>query len=555
MRRLPLSVAFLAATAACSVLEDETDSSEDAIKAQCVTEETLATQPFDKAVAAWLAYAGTDLRDEPAMLARMEQIVGDANVVGFGEPDHGFHEFAAIRNQVFEMLVEKKDFRAITLETGIIEARIVDRYVTDVANETGITLDQVLKTGFTHDMGEWEETAELVTWVRRHNEQAARAGKPLVHWGGKDLTVRGDTLTVPLTELVPLYERLGEPAKLARFAALAEKASAVTTFVETVLREKAHIEHIDPDHLDAVCSLSYDQLSDGERSEITSELRSLVSDLAQNKAAYTAKVGASDYEWARVMLDVAVQIKEDLDHRMSVGVAYGPTNSAGATLEFLQKVYAAAGQPVPEAHAVKFIPLDRNPYTYTPEELAVYGKGREIRERHLAANVAYLERTYGKTFNFAASSHVQRVPTRADGGFAAAEGQFIAAAYGKRYVVIGGTASTFDTPEIQPEVGTPEQIASIQRRNEFARMVMQVRAEQEARSGSFERRFDQNPRSGLVVDFRKDPTCSRAPWVNDWLKAEQLTWVGLMKYNMIPKENYDALYWVRHATFGHRRTR
>jgi erythromycin esterase-like protein len=553
MRRHLLSAGLVLASAACSIVTDDRESSEDAIKAQCITEETIAKQSFDSAVAAWLKNAATDLRDDAAMLDRMEKIVGKAKIVGFGEPDHGFHEFAELRNKVFKMLVERKDFRAITLETGIIEARVVDRYVTDVEGTTGITLDEVLKTGFTHDMGEWEETAELVTWVRQHNEQAARAGKPLVHWGGKDLTVRGDTLTVALDQLSPIFERLGQRAKLARLAELAQKASAVTAFVERILKEKVNVDHIDPDHLDAVCSLSYDQLSDAERVELASELRKLADDLVSNREAYVAQLGADELEWTRLMVEVGMQIQEDLEHRARLGVAYGPTNSAGSTLEFLQKVYAAAGEPLPAMRTVKFLPAERNPYAYTPEELTLYGRGREIRERHLAANVGYLEKTYGKTFNFAASSHVQRVPCRADAGNAAAEGQFIAAAYGKSYVVIGGTASTFDTPAIQAEVGTPEEIAAIRRRNEFAQMVKQLRADQEARTGSFERRFDQNPLSGLVVDFRDDPTCSRPRWVNDWLRTEQLTWVGLMKYNMIPRENYDALFWVRHATFGHRR--
>jgi erythromycin esterase-like protein len=543
-RRLGLISVFLLAAVACGGSGGGDDGAEQGVDAvtsgKCVKEETLtSSKSFDDAMAAWIQSSATDLADKKAFLARLEAIVGDnTKVVGFGEPDHGFHEFAAIRNDVFKMLVEKKDLRAITLETGIIEARLVDQYVTDTENKSGITLDDVLKKGFTHDMGEWEETADLVKWVKDHNVQAARAGKPLVHWGGKDLTVEGDTLTVPVNVVTPFYEKVGAAYKLTKLDALSKKASEVTAFVKKVLKEKVNIDHIDPDHLDAVCSISYDQLTAAEQNEIKQELASLIKDIDSNEAEYAQKAGKSEVAWTKTMLRVAQQIQEDLDHRVKVGVVYGPTNTAGTTSAFLARVYGAVGQPVPTTRNVQLIDRD-----YTPKELETYQTGREIREKHLAENVDLLVKEYGKTFNFAASSHVQKARMLADGGNAAAEGMFIEERYGKNYVVIGGTASTFDVPALTGN----------ESRDTFATWVKKTRAEQAARPGSFERRLEGTSMNGFIIDLRKDPTCSRPSWVTDYLKTPQLMWVGTSKFDTNLKDSFDAIYWVRHATFGHRR--
>src|SRR5262245_46481185 len=109
------ALALIAGVMACSGSSGENASSEDAVKAKCVNEEALLTLGFDRAMAKWLDAAATDLRDNQATLARIESIVGDAKVIGLGEPDQGFHEFPELRNAVLKMLVEKKDVRALTL--------------------------------------------------------------------------------------------------------------------------------------------------------------------------------------------------------------------------------------------------------------------------------------------------------------------------------------------------------------------------------------------------------------------------------------------------------
>jgi erythromycin esterase-like protein len=515
-------------TVACARSGDDGASGSDAITSACVDGANPGPADLDAAIGRWIGSVKTDLGGAEG-LRRIDAIVGNAKLIGLGEPDHGFHEFAQLRNDVFEMLVGSRDVRALTLETGIIEAHLVDQYVTDVTGARGIALSDVLANGFTHDMGEWQETQDLVEWVRKHNVEAAAAGKPLIRWGGKDLTVRGDTLTVPLKDLSAFFARVGGSSRLDRLSALATKASAVTDLVEQTLQQKANIPHIDPDFLDAVCSLSYDQLTDDEQVEVGTVLSGLLADMDQNRADYVAKTSADDFDWARQLVVVAQQIHEDLDFRAQRNLVYGPTNSAGFTLTFLQKVYAAIGTDIPPMRHGQIVARD-----YTPEELAAFEAGRSIREVHLAANVQSLVDRYGKTFDFAAASHLYKVKLLEDSGFAAAEGNFLADHFKSDYVVIAGTASDFDDG--------PGDIA-------------QTRQKEKARPGSLESRLEKaGTQSPYVFDLRKTKaeTCDRPEWVTSWLGSPQLTWIGPVKRQVVPSQGYDAVYWVPKATRGHR---
>jgi erythromycin esterase-like protein len=484
-------------------------------------------------MAEWISTTGTPLPsltgddDAEAFLLRVEEIAGDALVIGFGEPDHGFREFAVLRNMVFKRLVEKRGFRCLTLETGILEARLVDEFITDVTGAKNIPIGRVLAEGFTHGMGEWRETRDLVEFARDFNIAASRTGGSLVRWGGKDLSVRGDTLTVPLVPVTALFARVGSEASLANLNDLAAKASAVTDLVEKTLFEKVGLRHIDPDHLDAVTSLSYDQLSDAERAAVGVEISKALDLLNSNSASWAAMTSADDLEWARTCLTVARQIWKDLETRILFGVTYGQTTSGGNSLTFLKRVFAAIGSPLPAMPRVKFSDQD-----FSPKQLSVFLAAREAsRERHLADNVLALSERFGKVFNFAASSHLQTGRGLEDTAFSGSEGLFLREALGDRYVAIGGTAGAFAAQD------------------SFATL----RAEQAARPDSVEQPFLEamggKAGSGMLVDL-----CSKAltPEAKAWTQSPHPMWIGPLKFMNIPAANFDALYCVVEATPGQR---
>ncbi len=468
-------------------------------------------------VATWIRSHAARLEDQEAAFEKIDSIVRDALVIGFGEPDHGFREFAEFRNALVEHLVRTHDVRAITLETGILEARVVDRYVTDVRGDSGLVLDDVMREGFTHRMGEFEEARALVTWVKEFNQEAALAGRPLVHWGGKDLSVRGDTLTVPLALAKPYFERVGAGERLARLDALAVKAAAVVDFVEQTLREKVGADHIDPDHLDAVCSLGYDQLGDAEHAEIGAEIEAVLAFMEDHRAEWIGTTGEDDFDWAQRTIVVAQQMWQDLESRNTHGVMYGRTNGGDTSLEYLERVYSAGRRPLPPMPHVQITDRD-----YTTAELATYLAGRESREEHLADNVAYLAQRYGKTFDFAATAHLDRARGLEDSGSSAGEGYFLARRFMDRYVVIAGTAGRFVDPD---------------------RELTTLRDEQSRRSPSFEAQLAAAGIDSFVLGIEPPLRMPPPSGVLSWLVAPQLTWIGPVKFQVVPTDSYDAVVW------------
>lgn len=86
------------------------------------------------------------------------------DLLGLGEPTHWEPAFPKIRNELLPQLVDL-GFRSIAMETCRVQALIVDDYV---RNGT-CTLEEVMRTGFSHGLGEYEANRGLVAWLREHN--------------------------------------------------------------------------------------------------------------------------------------------------------------------------------------------------------------------------------------------------------------------------------------------------------------------------------------------------------------------------------------------------
>ncbi|MFI6740834.1 erythromycin esterase family protein [Nonomuraea sp. NPDC050451] len=92
-------------------------------------------------------------------------------LLGLGEPTHGEEAFPRQRNEVFRHLVEYEGYRSIAIESDCLAALVVDAYVTEGAG----TLDDVMRRGFSHGIGESAANRELVSWMREHNRHRPAA--------------------------------------------------------------------------------------------------------------------------------------------------------------------------------------------------------------------------------------------------------------------------------------------------------------------------------------------------------------------------------------------
>ncbi|NKX85820.1 erythromycin esterase family protein [Nocardia coubleae] len=103
-------------------------------------------------------------------------IPSTCELLAFGEPTHKEPGFAALRNELFADLVER-GFRSIALETCRTAALTIDDYVRHGVG----TLDEVMRTGFTHGFGAFDANRQLVTWLRAHNAELAPADRVSIH--------------------------------------------------------------------------------------------------------------------------------------------------------------------------------------------------------------------------------------------------------------------------------------------------------------------------------------------------------------------------------------
>ncbi|GAA3655975.1 erythromycin esterase family protein [Nonomuraea antimicrobica] len=101
-------------------------------------------------------------------------------LLAVGEPTHGEDVLLELRNELFRQLVEQEGHRAIAIESDCLMGLVVDDYVT---SGTG-TLEQVMRTGFSHGFGASAANRELVRWMRAHNEE--RPASEHVRFAGFD---------------------------------------------------------------------------------------------------------------------------------------------------------------------------------------------------------------------------------------------------------------------------------------------------------------------------------------------------------------------------------
>lgn len=95
----------------------------------------------------------------------MRTIVGDADVVAFGEANHNAHEFLVFRNQLFRFLAEELGFTAIAAETDYVRGLEVDDYVAAAGEMAEPPAQAVLSWAY----GSFAENRELIEWMRARN--------------------------------------------------------------------------------------------------------------------------------------------------------------------------------------------------------------------------------------------------------------------------------------------------------------------------------------------------------------------------------------------------
>lgn len=219
--------------------------------------------------------SNADLNASTQDLRPIERMIGDARIVGLGEGIHAAAEPLIFRNRLFKQLVEHLGFNAIAIESGIIESRLLNDYVTQGKGE----FDSVLKHGFSVGSDTFRQNGELIRWMREYNARLPLDAVKLQIFG---LDVSGspgnrDAARGPDTALRAALAYLGlvDP----------EAAALMQARIETFLPVLEGTN-------------GYGDVKQSERDALTAAIADLVSLMERQQLAYVAKSSKEDFDWA-----------------------------------------------------------------------------------------------------------------------------------------------------------------------------------------------------------------------------------------------------------------
>ena len=219
--------------------------------------------------------SNADLDASTQDLAPLERMIGDASIVGLSEGIHAAAEPLIFRNRVFKHLVGHLGFNAIAIESGIVESRMLNDYVTQAKGE----FHAVMKQGFSVGHDTFRQNGELIRWMREYNARLPRDAVKVQVFG---IDVPGspgnrDAARGPDTALrsAVAYLRSVDPP------AAAHMQSRVEAFLPVLKGTNG-----------------YGDLKEAERDTLTAAIADLVSLMERNRLVYVDKSSKGDFDWA-----------------------------------------------------------------------------------------------------------------------------------------------------------------------------------------------------------------------------------------------------------------
>ena len=148
-----------------------------------------AAPPPPEAPAEWLAkhaipLATTEATGNVDDLAPLAAIVGDAHVVGLGDPTHGMHEHFTAKLRIVQFLVQRMGFDVLAMEGSFPQFERINAYV---QGGSGDVKQLMLPRNGEQLYWFWdtEEFVAVVEWMRNYN--LTRGSKPAIEIVGADM--------------------------------------------------------------------------------------------------------------------------------------------------------------------------------------------------------------------------------------------------------------------------------------------------------------------------------------------------------------------------------
>lgn len=205
---------------------------------------------------------------------QLSEMIGNARIVGLSEAVHASKDPLEFRNRLFGYLVEEHGFEAIAIESGIIESRVLNDYVTEGVG----TLQGAAAQGFSWGFDSFQQNQELVRWIKEYNSSVKEGARKIQIFG---------------------FDVSGSPANL-----------AVERGPETALVYALdYLRQVDPQAADDIqqrvrpfiaaleSTNDYGVLTGVERDSLSAAIADMVSLVQRNRIEYIAESSELDYAW------------------------------------------------------------------------------------------------------------------------------------------------------------------------------------------------------------------------------------------------------------------
>ncbi|MGH9913668.1 MAG: erythromycin esterase family protein [Pyrinomonadaceae bacterium] len=233
-------------------------------------------------------------------LEPLRRMIGNATLVSLGEGLHGGAEPLELRNLLFRFLVEKMEFTAIAIESGITEGFGVNQYVLGGPGD----LKTVVAQGFGFGFDKLPQNATLVQWMREYNTDSKHSRK--IQFYGFDVSSK-----VALDDALRYLDGVDSAAA----TTLRNRISSIVPMLNFSRFSDA------PNN--------YPHLSQAQRDLLTAAIADMITLFELREAAYIAASSDQAYEWA---YRSAIAARQMDDYLRQVPIGWTPKDGIGQTL-------------------------------------------------------------------------------------------------------------------------------------------------------------------------------------------------------------------------------
>lgn len=208
-------------------------------------------------------------------LAPIESLIGNARIIGLSESLHSAAEPVMFRNRLFRYLVEELDFKAIVIESGIVESKALNDYVLGFEDD----LESSLLNGLSNRFDQFQGNHALLRYIRNHNDSLP-VGSQNVQIFGMDVSGSPPGIVATRKPDAPLRDTL-------EYLDSVDASSAVQ-----------FSERITPLLPILASGNGYGTLSQAERDSLTATIEDMISLIERSKLEFIAASSEYDYLWA-----------------------------------------------------------------------------------------------------------------------------------------------------------------------------------------------------------------------------------------------------------------